>query len=52
MHVEINSTRQTVIVQEGVNVNMDCLPWLSKFGSGGIAEWYMQDIDINANSST
>ena len=46
VHIEINSTYQTLIVQEGASVYMDCLPWLNKFGSDGVAVWYIQEINI------
>ena len=31
IHVAIDQSQQTAIVQEGVHVSLDCLPWLNKF---------------------
>jgi hypothetical protein len=39
VRVEINETEQGAVVQEGVNVVLDCGPWLAKF-PGGSVNWY------------
>lgn len=44
--VRINSTQSIVIVEEGVNVNMDCFTWLRKF-PGGTVQWLVQRRDEN-----
>ena len=41
---EIDGPEFVVIVQENVNVNMDCLPWLSLFPGGDI-QWLRQQRD-------
>ncbi len=37
--IELDSLDSVVIVAEGVNANLDCLPWLSRFPGGDI-QWY------------
>ena len=50
VQMELTTSQQTAIVQEGVVVYMDCLPWLSMF-PGSSALWYVQDIDESGNPS-
>ena len=48
--IEITSAQSAAIVKEGVNVNMDCLPWLSLFldrGGNGSIRWLMLQRDEN-----
>ena len=42
--IVFESLMQTAIVQEDVNVNMDCLPWLSRFPGGDI-QWLRNQRD-------
>ena len=42
--IEITSPEATVIVQEDVNVVIDCTPWLMRF-PGGSVRWYLTVID-------
>ena len=37
--VNINESSQGAVVQDGVNVVLNCLPWLNKF-PGGLVRWY------------
>ena len=50
VQMELTTSQQTAIVQEGVVVYMDCLPWLSMFPDSS-ALWYIQDIDESGNPS-
>ena len=50
VQMELTTSQQTAIVQDGVVVYMDCLPWLSMF-PGSSALWYVQDIDESGNPS-
>ena len=46
----ITSAQSASIVREGVNVNMDCLPWLNSFpdrGEVGSIRWLMLQRDEN-----
>ena len=48
--VEMTSAQSASIVREGVNVNMDCLPWLNSFpdrGGSGSIRWLMLQRDEN-----
>ena len=48
--VEITSAQSASIVREGVNVNMDCLPWFNSFpdrGGNGSIRWLMLQRDEN-----
>lgn len=49
--VRIDNPHSTVIVEEGVNVNMDCLPWLRRFRGflGGTIQWLVQPRDENGH---
>ena len=42
--VRMEDSESVVIVEEGVNVNMDCSPWLSRF-PGGTIQWLFQQRD-------
>lgn len=44
--IEIDGPQSTVIVEEGVNANMDCFPWLSRF-PGGTVQWLKRQRDEN-----
>lgn len=37
--IELNGLEQGAFVQEGVNTNIDCLPWLRRFPGGSI-QWF------------
>ena len=54
IHVELEGEQQTVIVEEEVNVNIDCLPFQSSLpgGSEESTEWFFQPRDINGNLAT
>ena len=46
--VEITSAQSASIVREGMNINMDCLPWLNSFpdrGGSGSIQWLMLQRD-------
>ena len=45
--IDVPST--TAIAQEGVNVNMDCLPWLDGFPGGSI-QWSRIPLDLEGQS--
>lgn len=47
--IEIDGPQSTAIVEEGVNTNMDCFPWLSRF-PGGTVQWLMRQRDENGLS--
>ena len=42
--VRITRSSQLGISQEGANINLDCLPWLSRFPGGSI-RWYSIQLD-------
>lgn len=44
--IEVDGPDSVALVQENVNVNMDCLPWLRRF-TGGEIQWFMQLRDIS-----
>ena len=46
IHIEITGPMQGVIVEEDVNANLDCYPWLSNF-PGGSVQWLFQQRDEN-----
>ena len=46
--IEIDGPDFVAIVEENVNVNMDCLPWLMLFPGGDI-KWFVRARDINGN---
>ena len=47
----LNETSQTAIVQEGVYIKMDCLPWLCKtVGEGSIIRWFKRRFRVDLNS--
>ncbi len=54
IHVELENEQQTVIVEEGVNVNIDCLPWQSNFpgAADGMTDWFFQPRQINGSLIT
>ena len=51
IHVELTAEQQTAVVEEGVNVNIDCLPFQSIFPAAlnGSTEWFFQQRDLNGN---
>ena len=42
--LEITGANQAATMQEGVNLNIDCLPWLQQFPRGSI-QWYSLQLD-------
>ena len=42
--VRLTRSSQLGISQEGANINLDCLPWLSQFPGGSI-RWYSVQLD-------
>jgi hypothetical protein len=48
--VEIEGPRSIVAVQEGVNANLDCFPWLSRF-PGGTVEWFRIQRETNGDGN-
>ena len=44
--VRMESPDSVVVAEEGVNVNLDCHPWLSRF-PGGTIQWFMRPRDTN-----
>ena len=42
--LEITGANQAATVQEGVSLNIDCLPWLQQFPGGSI-QWYSLQLD-------
>ena len=47
--IVIDGPSTTAIAQEGVNVNMDCLPWLDRFPGGSI-QWSRIPLDLKGQS--
>ena len=47
-NIPINESSQTGIVQEGVFVSMNCLPWLNRF-PGGTIQWSLVRLDSSGN---
>lgn len=48
IHVQLEASQQTAIVEEGVNVNIDCLPWQSQI-SGGDTQWLFAQRTLNSD---
>ena len=42
--LEITGANQAATVQEGVSLNIDCLPWLQRFPGGSI-QWFSLQLD-------
>ena len=51
VHIEITRAHQTVIVQEGVNANIDCLPWIMNF-TGGTVLWFFKGRELDGEFSS
>ena len=47
--IEIDNSSTTAIAQEGVNVNIHCLPWLQRFPDGSI-QWSRILLDLEGQS--
>jgi len=41
IHVQMEGPQSTVIAEQDVNVNIDCLPWYNQF-PGGDVQWFKQ----------
>ena len=46
--VSLTRTGQLGIAQESANINIDCLPWLSRF-PGGSVRWFFITLDEFGN---
>ena len=46
--LQITGANQAATVQEGVSLNIDCLPWLQQFPGGSI-QWYSLQLDEFGN---
>ena len=47
--LEITGANQAATVQEGVSLNIDCLPWLQLFPEGSSIQWYSTLLDEIGN---
>ena len=48
VNIRLTGASQSGVAQEGVNVNIDCLPWLRRFPGGSI-EWTFIQLDEFGN---
>ena len=47
--VQLTEASQSGVAQEGVNITIDCLPWLNRFPGGSI-EWTFIQLDEFGNA--
>ena len=47
--VELNEDFQAAVVQEGVSLNIDCLPWLNQNPDGYMIRWTFIQLDEFGN---
>ena len=44
--LQLTEVSQSAVTQENVNLNIDCLPWLSKFPEGSVHWSFIQLYDL------